>query len=201
MKTGIRRQWLLSLACALLLVVSSCEPDDQPAQVNVEDVPAIPLADLIMSLPTWRQSRDDFLPAEKAAYIAAARRMQHESPEQIEAALQEVPKRCSKEQFNGDYEAESRPYLLLRIAFEVPEQYPLQQVRSFKGWIGRPQVNLSWPVRWRGESFELVTRYEGSTGPAYLPLLEYQYFKDRFRHRLLPPQPRVEGASAQSERS
>jgi hypothetical protein len=80
-------------------------------------------------------------------------------------------------------------YLLLRLAFLLPESMPRDRARVFGGWrhpsIGVPEepFDLQWPVRPAGEGRLRIERFIGYFGKGYDAIGEYEYFTARFELR------------------
>jgi hypothetical protein len=80
-------------------------------------------------------------------------------------------------------------YLLLRLAFVLPESLPREQARVFGGWlhpsVGVPGTpfDLQWPVRPAGEGRLRIDRFTGYSGKGYDAIGEYDYFAAGFRLR------------------
>jgi hypothetical protein len=95
-------------------------------------------------------------------------------------------------EFSGDYEDESKVFILMRVVFDLPVSALESECLSFKGWTNWPlpdaagHVNLSWPVEWRYGKPSLLAHYEGSEGVPYGAAEEYEYFRARFPFRRLP---------------
>lgn len=93
---------------------------------------------------------------------------------------------------SGDYAAEDKLFLLMRVLFDVPEAQPQENAGIFAAWLaeGSPflerghTVNLLWPLEYRDK--QLVLRnIEGLSyiGPPYNGLAEYNYFVSSFPFR------------------
>ena len=108
-----------------------------------------------------------------------------------------VPKK-EKPNYRGSYEEDSKPFLLLRIMFELPEHAPADQRFASKGWHrsldleGRLSghnvdgtVNLAWPIAWQNCQPTLTAGCIGSSGPPYDARAEYMFMLSRFPPRNL----------------
>ena len=141
------------------------------------------------SLPPWTYERE-FTDQEWEKFIEVARLIQTTDPDIVEAALNEFIKQAVKEEYKG-YESESKPFILMRVVFEIPEKANAQKRFSFKGWANWPNpdsnndVNLSWPVSWEGGSPRLAASYEGSSGRPYAAASEYRFLLQNFPYRKL----------------
>ena len=115
-------------------------------------------------------------------YLAAAREVQAAQPGEVEPALLEF--------LDGGGE-ETSLFLLLRVVFDLPERAPVEERRTWKGWVNWPEpdpdgtVNLSWPVRWDGSRPALQAAFEGAEGPRYAAIEEYRDLRERFAPRAL----------------
>src|SRR5215510_9454509 len=123
------------------------------------------------SLPAWT-IQNDFTNREWEKFVEAAKIVQSNNPDVVEAALDEFIREALQEEFQG-YENESKPFILMRVIFEIPETAHAEKRFSYKGWTNWPEpdtnnyVNLSWPVSWKSGSPELLAPYEGSMGRPY----------------------------------
>jgi len=147
------------------------------------------LKELLDSLRTWSQvgsfTRDDWENYMKVAKIA-----QETDPQIVEPALDRFVRQAIDEPFTG-YESQSKPFLLMRVVFDLPENAPQASRLPFKGWTNWPQadaqgnVSLAWPISWRSGRPELVASYEGSEGKPYAAAAEYRYLRNHFPYRRL----------------
>jgi hypothetical protein len=147
------------------------------------------LIERLRSLPPW-QNQVDFSAQDWKQYVDVARLIQSADPDMVTAALDEFVREVSQEEFRG-YEGESKPFLLMRVVFELPERASVDERQSFKGWSNWPdadennQVNLSWPVSWEGGSPKLLATYEESMGLPYSAGAEYRYLLKKYPYRKL----------------
>jgi len=152
--------------------------------VNVQD-----LKTLLGSLRSWSQ-RDAFTRDDWEAYRKVAKIVQETDPHIVEEALNQFVRDAVQEPFTG-YESESKPFLLMRVVFDLPEVSPQQSRLLFKGWVNWPQpdvqgnVSLAWPLSWQGGGGEMVAPYQGSEGKPYDAAAEYRYFRSNFPYRRL----------------
>jgi hypothetical protein len=141
------------------------------------------------SLAPW-QNQVEFTADEWERYIELARLVQATDPDTVEAALDEFVRQVSQQPFT-EYEGDSKPFILMRVVFELPERASADERRSFKGWVNWPdadannQVNLSWPVSWAGGSPKLISTYEGFEGLPYAAGMEYRHFLQNYPYRKL----------------
>jgi hypothetical protein len=152
--------------------------------VNAQD-----LKTTLGSLRPWSQ-RDAFTRDDWGNYMEAAKAVQKADQQTVETALGEFVREAVQETFTG-YESESKPFLLLRMVFDLPEAAPQQSRLIFKGWVNWPKpdaqgnVSLAWPVSWQSGKPDLVASYEGSEGKPYDAAAEYRYFRSHFPYRHL----------------
>jgi predicted heme/steroid binding protein len=147
------------------------------------------LSTKLKSLPPWRHSRS-FTDSEWRNIIETAKLVQTSTPDDVRAALRGSASMVKLEDYTGDYEEDSRVFILMRVAFDLPERAPTTDMFSFKGFsrtnsdfTGESRVNLDWPITWSKGTPELVAQYEGSQGPPYIAVDEYNYLLARFPYR------------------
>jgi hypothetical protein len=147
------------------------------------------LIERLHSLPAWK-AQEDFTDQDWEQYIELARLVQSAGPDMVAAALDEFIQQTVQEEYQG-YEGESKPFILMRVLFELPEAASVDDRRSFKGWSNWPdadannQVNLSWPVSWEGGRPKLLDYYKGSMGLPYAAAAEYHYLSRNYPYRKL----------------
>jgi len=147
------------------------------------------LVEVLRSLPPWR-GVSDFDDTDWDAYIGAARLVQQADPDAVGAALDEFAAEVRRldENYPG-YEQESKPFLLLRVVFALPESVPVAQRFSYKGWSNWPdaddrgEVDPGWPVAWRAGRPRLLASYAGSEGQPYPAATEYRFLRETFPYR------------------
>ncbi len=145
---------------------------------------------LFDSLAPWRSRDGDLDDREWANYVNVARSVQQTSPEVVKDALAQFMRDANAARFEG-YEISSKPFLLMRVVFDLPESAPESSRRSFKGWTNWPapddsgNVSLSWPVSWSTGQPRLVADYTGSEGKPYAAVEEYHYLLNHFVYRKL----------------
>jgi hypothetical protein len=138
----------------------------------------------LRDLPPWRNT--DFKRDEWRRYLQAALLLQNTKPADAERAFLRFLD--AGEGFTSA-ENETRIFLLMRVAFDLPESAAADQRRIFKGWTNWPApdadgvVNLSWPVNWQRDQPELIAPFEGAEGPRYGAIEEYRYLLERFSFR------------------
>ena len=90
-----------------------------------------------------------------------------------------------------ELDEEGKIYILIRIAFEAPIEYPLPKGRDnifFGGWGGVPVLNrkvrLRWPVDYGPDgSVSITGRFEGYMGEPYWGVGEFDFFAKHFPRR------------------
>jgi hypothetical protein len=157
--------------------------------MSVNSLATQELKERLHSLPAWA-GQEDFTAQTWAQYIDVARIVQSTDPDTVEAALNGFIQEALQEQFQ-EYESESKPFILMRVVFEIPEVASAEKRFSYKGWTNWPdpdaknQVNLSWPVSWEGGAPKLLASYEGSMGQPYAAAAEYSFLSQNFPYRNL----------------
>lgn len=143
----------------------------------------------LRELPAWRADRD-FTHQEWAAFIDVAKLVQTANPDVVASALDDLMRERFSEEYRGT-ETDSKPFILMRVVFELPEAAPVEQRFSYKGWSNWPvpdarnQVNLGWPVTWQGGHPGLQALYDGSMGRPYTASAEYRFLLQTFPFRKL----------------
>lgn len=147
------------------------------------------LVSMLRSVEPWRASRDYTVPEWDRA-LKVARHVQKSDPDDVRLAIRRFIPECRRESFEhftGDYEDESKVFIVLRLVFDLPAGQPSDKRICFKGWTNWPEtemIDLGWPVSWQQGRPRLVARWQGSNGP-YDALGEYDYLLINFRMREL----------------
>ncbi len=147
------------------------------------------LVNQIKALPAWK-TEGDFTEEEWKRYFEVSRIAQQGQPEIVERALDRLVAAAQSDPPTSD-ETESKPFLLLRILFAMPERVPADERRSFKGWTNWPKpdagelVDLSWPISWVNGKPALSAWYEGSMGLPYAAGSEYRYLRQKYAYRTI----------------
>ena len=144
------------------------------------------LIDAIASVPAWTEAYYDEPDTQQLVNAAAA--CAEAPPEVLRSALEAYYLQKRK---GADPTADlSRPYLLLRVIFDLPDAIDRKEAKVFGGWnhpsifSGAPTFNLSWPVRVReGEAVAIESPFTGYRGRPYDLVSEYDYFARRFQRR------------------
>ncbi len=135
-------------------------------------------------------SEGDFDAEDWQSYLRAARRFQAADPSHVAAVLEAFVEEALEEEYRG-CESESKPFLLLRVMFDLPREAPAALGFSFKGWSNWPEpdsrgnLSLSWPVAWSEAGPRLAARYRGSMGKPYAAAAEFRFLRARFPMREL----------------
>ena len=88
-----------------------------------------------------------------------------------------------------DLPISSKLYLLLRLIFDVPEEYSRNNAKFFGGWRGWLEertlaeggtANLLWPLGYQSQRLVLKGTLAGYYGLPYNGLGEYDYFASHF---------------------
>jgi hypothetical protein len=146
----------------------------------------VSLVQAVSGLTPWPSDRD-LSGDEWADYVDAARRLRDAEPREVTRALGAA---LAADEGTGDNER--RLFVLLRVLFDLPRSAPAAQRLVYKGWVNWPapddrdEVDLGWPVAWEDDRPRLVAAFEGSMGPRYAAVEEYDSFRERFGFRALP---------------
>ena len=130
------------------------------------------LAARIAKLSYWRNDRA-FSPEEWKLYIEVAQDLQTSKHETRVAALQKFYSNAIKSGFDGIGDDLSKPFILLRISFQYPDDKP-----AIRGaWIGPTKTkdrSMLWPLSIKANGqVELLALYRGSA-TRYLPQKDYE---------------------------
>jgi hypothetical protein len=193
------RRWLLLV---LLLSVGPARSD----QPTLPDPKHFALIEKLEGLEPWEsgtysQSGWDRL-------VALAQLVQRTDPNEVSAALDAFLQRHHQQREPWE---ETKPYLLLRVVFDLPEDAPAAKVRYFDGFLthrlnvvagqrstnpllmfdqrfsivaGQRRVNLAWPITWGGGRPRLLAVAIASIRP-YKAVDEFKYFQSHFSMRNL----------------
>ena len=141
------------------------------------------LIHLISSVEPWKTDGN----YSKAAWrhtVAVAKVFQQADSNTVSQAFYEFGS-TNVSSSHGDYEENSKAFLLLRVMFDV--QSTESNGARFRYWrhSGSTLPPMEWPVGWtNGEPF-LVEGWRGSYGSPYDPRKEYEYFNRNFHFRPL----------------
>lgn len=173
------------LVCAILLLAGCYNPNPGSRETGKEA-----LLRLIKEIEPWGVTTN-YSQAHWERLIATARIAQRANPSTMKAALA-LFENQNKQNFKGLYEEDSKPYILIRMMYELPQFAPIDERFAFKGWNPRRininpdgTINLSWPIVWLNNSPHFVAPCRGSSGPPYKPEYEYEYVRALYPQRNL----------------
>ncbi len=182
---------LLVLAVSLVGALGCFTPTKANADETAEETASVnTLVAAIKGLEPWRQSKGYSKEGWDAA-ISVARLIQGTDAAIVEKVLDAYMAQVRNAPANGDFEPDSRPFILMRVVFDLPEKAEPREAFSFKGWTNSKErerdgrVNLAWPVSWGPAGPSLVARYEGSEGLPYSAADEFRLMKRKFAFRKL----------------
>lgn len=181
------------LAAATLLFEFGCtsarheqRPDTATRPASAETV-----ALWVTALPDWPS--DGALSAMSWYSLACtAQALQACDPGVVEAGLHRYAELLTTQPWPTGSLGLMKPFLLLRLMFDLPEEAVETDRRVFVGMPNWPpsangHVDLAWPVGWSDQQPILLANYEGQNGPLYDAAAEYEYFRARFEYRDLRP--------------
>lgn len=181
----------LLLICVAFFGISVTGCDKQKVDPVSTSISAESLFDAISRVEPWRSTMD-YTGADWKNAIEAARMVQNATPSTVDLVLQRFAETEPGSIKDGFIEM-SKPLLVLRIAFDLPEAATNNPSASAMTWeSGRSEINadgsfnVAWPMRWNKGRPILVRRYTGLSGPAYTVLGDYHIFRARYPFRELP---------------
>lgn len=133
-------------------------------------------------------TKNDFNVKDWGAYTKTAIKFQKASKDEVLRTLGRFMK-FSKNANQENYEEDSKPFILMRVIFDLPQEIAVEERKSFKGWINWPledsngNVDYSWPIQWDNGVPMFVSSYEGSEGKLYEAILEYEYLLNHYPFR------------------
>jgi len=152
---------------------------------------------LFSTLDPWPIEADYSEKAWRRMFAVAAV-LQEVDPDVVERALWEFVRQADELPPTSDAEGGvpgwSKVFVLLRVAFDLPEAQGPMTSAYRGGWMGvtfeEPHRtvwarDLAWPVRWVGGRPQLAAGLTGYKGPPYMPDAEYRYFREQFEFRKL----------------
>lgn len=170
----------------------------RPSGASLSDAQVI---DIIRALPPWPYAGEpDYTTQDWEALVRAARTCQQVKPAVMRRTLREFVA-SAKEGMSDDgkdllIEDWSRPLILLRVMFAVPEgadyrRYAPEGPMAFAAYMwepltheGRPEpTTMATPVTWRDGTPALTARLAGYSGPMYEADGEYDFFRKTFPFR------------------
>ena len=165
-------------------ILYGCLADTSSADLSFQAQTQTNLLQLFRSLKPWTSS-GGYASADWSKAIATAQIVQRTDPRLVREALETFGKRTNLPPFNGEYEEESKVFLLMRVAFDLPQT---NEPSVFSRWLSKKgnfdDRSVSWPVAWSNNQPHLVAAYLGSEGP-YVPSAEFDYFLQHFPMRRL----------------
>jgi hypothetical protein len=188
-KLGKTMKLVIRLSCLLLLMlgITACKQKSQPkdARENLNT-----LEHLLEHVEPWRASKD-YSKKDWDKLVAAARGIQHLPPEEVERVFNRYIEEHSAA-VNADYSEISKPFLALRMAFELPEESRTDPKFNVMLWrSARAEVNsdgsfnAAWPLSFKSGSPRLQTRFAGFLGPTYDIVSEYKAMRAAYPFRKL----------------
>jgi hypothetical protein len=169
----------------LLGFLSGCSSPAAPAHLEGGK-----LENAIISLEPWGITTN-YSDAAWKKVIDVAKLLQKTNPDGVAQALDHVMKAGSIEG-NHQIIEERKIVLLLRVMFNTGLKTGQADWRTFRGWAGdngRKNLdgtpNIGWPVAWSDGHPQLLSGYEGASGPPYLASDEYRHFLATYPMRTL----------------
>lgn len=156
-------------------------------------------SELADELPDWSSTEDPSVELDYNGLKAAAIRMAS-APNCVQSAVIETYSKEYCETARTDLPKASGMYLLLRILFVLPTDYPIKDVHTFSTWAHPVNAeaertskwDLSWPVHANpGENVLEIERCQGfpgdSTFTRYQAFAEFLYFRNPKVSRMRTP--------------
>jgi hypothetical protein len=144
------------------------------------------LVQLISSIEPWRASGKYPRNAWDQA-IRVARILQHSEPDIVGQALDDSVS-SNLPAVRGDCEENSKPFLLLRLMFDLPQTNASGSepvwLRTWR-YSGSNPPAASWPIGWTNGQPFLLEAWQGSYGRPYAARAEYDQFRRSFPLRQL----------------
>ena len=141
------------------------------------------ISKMINSSPAWTLTCGD---EEGRALIQVAKSISEYSKPEIRDGIEEF---ISVIQNRNDYvDQASKVYLVLRAIYDLPESIPIEQVKSYGGWVRHSTTSestdfdLQYPLRYNPEnqSLTFIGQFDGYLGAEYDALGEFDYFDSNF---------------------
>ena len=197
---GDRRHFVMitrSLACLLLVGIGcccfGCTSHSRQATIGsraAADRKAAAIArvlDGISQVAPWgmayEYTREDWF-----ALLGAATTIQQTSPVYVAEGIL-VYQRKVADSAEPSINTDTRIFLLLRTAFDVPESVPADERPMFIGWLNWPEpdsngnVSVAWPLSWAGGVPRFIDEQLGSQGAGYGGMEEYEFFLLHYPYR------------------
>ena len=115
-----------------------------------------------------------------SALVSAAKLVQQGAPSVVEDVLRGF------QELHYSTASDSKLLLLMRVAFDLPEDRPLGRRVGFGGWVHLNdsfRTNAAWPILWNSGNPRLVVGFVGLQGRRYDAAAEYRDFEGRFPKR------------------
>lgn len=138
--------------------------------------------EILQPVKPWT-SEENYNPEDLATLLQAAQELSQINEEELLSEMVEYAT-----YYNFATEEMSKLYLVLRLLFDVPQDYPAEEAQFFGGWAApdlnsEESVNLSWPVYMQDGRLENIDYFMGYYGVPYDVEGEFRYFSERFEKR------------------
>ena len=146
------------------------------------------LVQYFWALPVWPIEHRSFHATEWQHFVDTAALIQRCRADDVREALAKFVSEVTTNRPPGPGAPESKVFLLLRVVFDLPDDAPIVERRSYVGWMNWPdgdngRVNLAWPIEWNEGRPRLIDRCVGRVGGPYDAPAEYEYFLAKYRFR------------------
>ena|ERR1041384_3360545 len=144
------------------------------------------VVELIESSPEWSEIPADD-EASRSKIIEKMRGVAKYDLDTIRSAIEQYLSKKEQSEGGNDVASMSRLYVLNRYLFDVPDKVPMGE-RRFGSFFGIPHdsqsVNEMWPLSVDDKGkLALTGSFKGYFGEEYLPLQEFDYFKEKYGPR------------------
>ncbi len=163
-----------------------CTPSHISHQLTAKE-----LAMALQSVTPWRDEPARYSKHDWIALVSAAKTLQTSSPASVEHSIKEFQGFWAVPPANSQ---DSKLFLLLRVAFEVPESEPdgSPGQELIGAWFSAGTqtnsdmtVNRAWPLSWRNGNPTLLSGFRGYQGARYDAAREYRFFTGHYKKRNL----------------
>ena len=134
-------------------------------------------------LPAW--SNTHYTDAHNSMLKEHAQQLQQLSTQEIMNGIEEYTR-----YYKGRVAPLSKLYVMMRMLFDVPENTPMDQAKTFGGWvkpdelIAGEQTSLLWPLAMGDDRIPAVeAKFKGYMGAPYDAEAEALYFMEQFGRR------------------